>query len=463
MERKSIGAFLAVLRKANGMTQQQVADRLNVSNKTVSKWERDESLPDIMLIPALAEMFSVTSDEILRGQRLEPAARTEPWQEGQNEAAQERRAEKSRLQARVMIARTMSRHLGGTTIAAAVLAAGMIALFTVSYAFYKPVLGFGIFMILMMASLVTEFLSANAARTALTGGGMIEEGDVLSAEKEILKQAKGMISAAAVLVVWALPLVLIRSDVYTDSVVNLSTYLELTPVLAGLSVLVYLAAEVICVRIWPELREEHERTERKLRRLYMAAGCALALILMGAFIAMVNVSSMVTTAAEQTIRVQFDDQEAYWEYIELADDCELGGSAWMEYCQENLAERGIPWKGSITDVDKDYLAEHGYLPRTSEELIAQSSDAYAWAFYPGMQSVEGMEVCFEMVHYYVGDSGTQFGIMLFVLSAAAILTAAVLLRRKYILQAEREQRLDESVLSVKASGEAEEENKQDGE
>jgi len=364
------------------------------------------------------------------------------------------------LQARAMIARTMSRHLGGTTIAAAVMAAGMIALFTVSYAFYKPVLGFGIFMILMMAALVIEFLSANAARTALTGGGMIEEGDVLSAEKEILKQAKGMISAAAVLVVWALPLVLIRSDVYTDSVVNLSTYLELTPVLAGLSVLVYLAAEVICVRIWPELREEHERTERKLRRLYMAAGCALALILMGAFIAMVNVSSMVTTAAEQTIWVQFDDQEAYWEYIELADDCELGGSAWMEYCQENLAERGIPWKGEITDVDKDYLVEHGYLPELNEDFEA---GYYSWAFYPQMQSIEGTEVCFEMVHYYGGDSGTQFGIMLFVLSAAAILTAAVLLRRKYILQAEREQRLDESALSVKASGEAEVENKQDGE
>ena len=48
--------FFAALRKANGLTQQDVADRLNVSNKAVSRWERDECAPDISLIPAIAEM-----------------------------------------------------------------------------------------------------------------------------------------------------------------------------------------------------------------------------------------------------------------------------------------------------------------------------------------------------------------------------------------------------------------------
>lgn len=70
MENKTIGSFIAVLRKSNGMTQQEVADRLNVSNKTINKWERDESYPEITLIPVLAELFGVTSDEILRGQRV---------------------------------------------------------------------------------------------------------------------------------------------------------------------------------------------------------------------------------------------------------------------------------------------------------------------------------------------------------------------------------------------------------
>ena len=70
MEKKTIGQFIAVLRKANGMTQQELADKLNVSNKAVSRWERDESAPDITLIPALAEVLGVTCDELLKGERI---------------------------------------------------------------------------------------------------------------------------------------------------------------------------------------------------------------------------------------------------------------------------------------------------------------------------------------------------------------------------------------------------------
>ncbi len=69
MEKKTMGSFMAALRKANGLTQQQVADRLNVSNKTVSKWECDDGYPEITILPAIAELYGVTVDELLRGER----------------------------------------------------------------------------------------------------------------------------------------------------------------------------------------------------------------------------------------------------------------------------------------------------------------------------------------------------------------------------------------------------------
>ena len=67
--RTSIGEFLFILRKSKGMTQQEVADRLGVSNKTVSSWETGASCPDISLLPALADLYGGTNDEPLQGAR----------------------------------------------------------------------------------------------------------------------------------------------------------------------------------------------------------------------------------------------------------------------------------------------------------------------------------------------------------------------------------------------------------
>lgn len=70
MERKTMGAFIAVLRKSSGMTQRDLAEQLGVSDKTISHWERDESAPDISIIPIIADIFGVTCDELLRGEKL---------------------------------------------------------------------------------------------------------------------------------------------------------------------------------------------------------------------------------------------------------------------------------------------------------------------------------------------------------------------------------------------------------
>ena len=70
MSKQTIGEFLAALRRAKGFTQQEVADKLSVSNRTVSAWERGAALPDILLLPAIAELYEITTDELLRGERI---------------------------------------------------------------------------------------------------------------------------------------------------------------------------------------------------------------------------------------------------------------------------------------------------------------------------------------------------------------------------------------------------------
>lgn len=69
MAKQPIGDFLATLRKAHGYTQQQVADELGISNRTLSAWEQGRAYPDILTLPALADLYGVTADEILSGER----------------------------------------------------------------------------------------------------------------------------------------------------------------------------------------------------------------------------------------------------------------------------------------------------------------------------------------------------------------------------------------------------------
>lgn len=66
---EKFGAFLQTLRKEKNMTQQELGEKLFVSNKTVSKWERGASLPNIGLLLPLAALFDVTVTELLEGER----------------------------------------------------------------------------------------------------------------------------------------------------------------------------------------------------------------------------------------------------------------------------------------------------------------------------------------------------------------------------------------------------------
>lgn len=74
MDTMKTGSYLAALRKDAGMTQQETADRLGVSNKTISKWESGGGFPDIAILPALAELYGVTADDILAGEAVRRTA-----------------------------------------------------------------------------------------------------------------------------------------------------------------------------------------------------------------------------------------------------------------------------------------------------------------------------------------------------------------------------------------------------
>lgn len=62
---RTMGEIISTLRKEKGMTQKEIADMLNITDKAVSKWERDLAFPDTQTIPKLAEILGVSVEELL--------------------------------------------------------------------------------------------------------------------------------------------------------------------------------------------------------------------------------------------------------------------------------------------------------------------------------------------------------------------------------------------------------------
>lgn len=62
----TVGQKIQQLRKASGISQEQLAEQLDVSRQSVSKWERDEAVPDIGKVVMISELFSISTDELLK-------------------------------------------------------------------------------------------------------------------------------------------------------------------------------------------------------------------------------------------------------------------------------------------------------------------------------------------------------------------------------------------------------------
>ena len=78
-----MGENIASLRRAAGLTQELLADRLGVTSQAVSKWERQLSCPDVSLLPAMADVFGVTIDELFVSLDDDTESRIDdlPWED----------------------------------------------------------------------------------------------------------------------------------------------------------------------------------------------------------------------------------------------------------------------------------------------------------------------------------------------------------------------------------------------
>ena len=277
MEKKTIGCFIAALRKANGMTQKDLAEKLNVSDKTVSRWERDDGAPDLAVIPVIAEIFDVTCDELLRGERKSPTERAEATEEDEPTP----KAEKQRQR---LLKSTLSQYKNHTYIAIGVSVIGIIVVLVCNLAFLKAILGFFLGAIFFAASIVCQAVFVNKAFFSVEDAGL--DVNVLSDYKrKVIGLAEKSIGLTVAFIGFTFPLILV--DAYmglgSDSLLILGAMGAAAFLLIYAVVLYFLNASFLKKDVYSLSEKEAAvyRCNHKLKRTY---AIILVILLVATFV-----------------------------------------------------------------------------------------------------------------------------------------------------------------------------------
>lgn len=287
MEKKTIGGFIAALRKANGMTQKDLAERLNVSDKTVSRWERDDGAPDLSLIPVIAEVFGVTCDELLRGERKSPEQRMESAVEPESTAKGEKQRQR-------LLKSTLSQYQSRTYIAMGVSVLGMIAALICNLAFLKAVFGFLLGSAFFAASIVCQAVFMNRAFLSVEDAGL-DSSELSAYKRRVLRLAQRSIGLTVTFIGFTFPLVLV------DAYMGLGADSMLLFGLAGAAVFLLVYAVILYFLNVKLFKMETYRLDEREASVYfqnhgLKRKCAVILVIL----------LLVTAAAHSIVAARLD-------------------------------------------------------------------------------------------------------------------------------------------------------------
>lgn len=370
MEKKTIGKFIAVLRKASGMTQKELGDRLFVSDKTVSRWERDECTPELSLIPAIAELFGVTADELLRGER---SARGE-------ESAPQTSA-KGEKQFKAMLHRRLTRFRNLSLISVGIGFFGLIAALICDVGFSRAAIGFFLALAAVAAGAICQLCFASNSLLRREEDDPYD-GPLQEANHRITHTTVSVLTVLLSILAFCLPLVFVSPYWGMD----LSAWLIYGLLCAGAFLLLsHILDTLLLHRLLVErglllerTEDAAERTRRKtlLKRTVLAA--LAASLLLGGGILAVNLLGATHFTRPFTF-TDYDEFAAFMEEASLAawredhgykadqfpdpaDPLDPDGDGWPDFTYEDIPI--LNGQGRC-----QYLCYHDLLSRISQDEV----------------------------------------------------------------------------------------------
>lgn len=361
MEKQTMGGFIAALRRAAGMTQREMAERLNVSDKAVSRWERDESAPDLSLLPLIADLFGITVDELVRGRRSADSKREEVPRGEESTGSDER----VRRGIRIIVGKELAKFRNRSLISAGIGAAGIVVALLCNSCFMEAKLGFYLSLLFYGAAAILETIFIRNYFTSIGNRMIYAEpagGTTIDAYLSPFRQRS--VHAAVTVYTWivgllgtTLPLAFVPSYygllLYGSQIIGA---LLLGAAFAGLVLLIYhfpIRATLIHRGILPEPPAPTERDlarRRTVKRYALVLAILLAVTGLGT--AIFN-SIEVSTYAKAKV---FYDYDSFVEYMEVEYYVEDGYSE--AFITEVIAEDLDPEYEVIYDGDGNELCRY---------------------------------------------------------------------------------------------------------
>lgn len=363
---EKMGSFLSALRKAKGLSQMELAERLNVSDKTVSRWERGKGSPDLCLIPVLADIFEVTSDELLRGERINPV-KTSPEDLRKQDQV-------SRKQSKRLLRLQESRFKNRSLLALGILFTGLLAAMICNFGFLRASLGFFLAVFLYGAGILLEILFLNTAWT----GSLDESLDSKEADaykRSVTRRVKFVFYTGVLLLAVTLPLILAGGP-YLG--LNAGSWFSWSLLFGGLALVALFIFNLLLThllvkkRIYPldpgqEVR--HHANEALKRRL--APIFVLAFFVIFVAQALVNDQLDSSSFSPGTSFADFESFKAFMEKEEAAELHDGQFSSNVEYYDEE--GRPLPEEEALREYfyDRDGQLVGSYIARNQTVALFQ--------------------------------------------------------------------------------------------
>ena len=355
MEKKTIGKFIAVLRKANGLTQRELADKLFVSDKTVSRWERDECEPELSLIPPLAEIFGITADELLRGERNQPKEDIRTTSEDEM-----KRKAKSTKQFNRMLEAKKRRYQNATLIAVGLTLFGLLGAMVLHSIFYRGTIPFLFALTFAAASELSQICFATGARITPDDGDDAYTEKINKANANTVRTVVSVSFINLALIAFCLPIVTFEPKLWLEEWIPYGIFFAVIALTLAIGLYFFFIHKRLCesgaIVLSREEKSENDSKTSLAKKFFLISGAITVVLILG--ILLINYCGTDLLSK----KIVFHNCEDFKAYVEDEAD---------RYAKEH--SYSYTTKGYIENSDGEIICEYYYQSALYKSIIFTKS------------------------------------------------------------------------------------------